>query len=122
MRKFSVAFCKLFFLQNFAFFCEKKLCKNEAKYCENSVLFAKLSFFREIFAIFYEIFAFSILQNICIFYFAKQIEAKFCKKRKFSHFLQANEMQRQKEMVAKKIFAKRFFLFTGNPSFESQIN
>ena len=67
-----------------------------------------LVFFRKIF-----IFFTKFLHNFFIFYFvkishffAKQIEAKF------SHFSRANEMQKQSEMVAKKIISRNHFFFS----------
>ena len=39
-----------------------------------------------------------------------------------SHFSRVNEMRKQSEMVAKKkIFAKRFFLFAGNPNYNQML-
>ena len=52
----------------------------------------------------------------CIIYifFRKTDWRNLRKKRKFSHFSQANEIRKWSEMVA-----KRFFLFTGNRTFDA---
>ena len=88
-------------------------------------------FFREIFVLFFTeifglFFALFFARNLSIIFFreisAFSISRKFRtdgikisrKKRKFSHFLRANEMLKQSEMVGKHA---KFFLFAGNPNY-----